>query len=627
MCGIVAKFQISEQRIERKLISDMLNKMIHRGPDDEGIYTGPHIGLGQRRLSIIDLTQNGTAPLHNEEKNIWIVFNGEIYNFLELRKLLIDKGHTFYTNTDTEVIVHLYEEHGIDCLKYLNGMFAFVIWDARTNELFAARDRFGEKPFYYAHQNGCLIIASSLDALIQDPSISIAPNMQAIDGYLSYQYVPSPLSAFEGIFKLPSAHYLKCNLNNNLEIKRYWKPNQASKKINLPQEDIEEMLMEKLRQSVRMRMISDVPIGALLSGGIDSGAIVALMSELSNEKIKTFSIGFHHDQFNELPYAREVAERYGTDHYEFIVEPKAIDILPTLVRHYGEPFADSSAIPTYFVSKMTRQHVKVALSGDGGDENFAGYGHYVEVQKWINRQKYLNYPSKLVIKRLINHLKRHTNYPFVMNMLKGLTMLAGDRKQQYQQYMSIVKDQEKSLLYTDEFSRGLLNTQAIKGIWDVTDEDIEEPIDWMMNHDQNNILPDCLTTKVDVASMANSLEVRAPFLDHELSEFAASIPLQYKLKNGTSKHILRSAFKKYLPANVITKPKTGFGVPMSDWLKTDFKDFVRQHLLDDVALKRGLFQEKYIRRLIDEHMSGRRVWSYRLWSLLMLELWFREYID
>ncbi len=381
MCGICGKLIFKDSIPEPDSIRAMCKTITHRGPDDEGIYTAPHIGLGQRRLSIIDLASNACPPLSNEDRTVWLVFNGEIYNFQDLRKRLKERGHRFTTNSDTEVIIHLYEDEGIACLQQLRGMFAFALWDQHREILFCARDRMGKKPFCYAITPQSFVFGSEIKAITVDPDVAVSPDYQAIDQYLTHQFVPSPLTAFKGIKRLRPGEYLTCDLKGNVKTQPYWEP-PLPKKTDAPQEEIEAELVQRLRESVRVRMISDVPLGAFLSGGIDSAVIVALMAQESDRPVKTFSIGFEEEAFNELPYARLLAARYETEHHEFIVKPDAAEVLPLLVRHYNEPFADSSAIPTYYVSKMTRQYVTVALSGDGGDESFSGYDNYAAIMKW-----------------------------------------------------------------------------------------------------------------------------------------------------------------------------------------------------------------------------------------------------
>jgi asparagine synthase (glutamine-hydrolysing) len=378
MCGICGKVSFAGDDVGRPTLERMCAALVHRGPDDEGVYVAGRVGLAQRRLSIIDLSHDGVAPLSNEDGTIWVTFNGEIYNFPQLRAELSARGHIFRTRTDTETIVHLYEERGVECLSRLKGMFALAIWDQKRQRLFAARDRLGKKPFFYVRTSAGLTFASSIKALLADSAVAAVPNYRALDDFLTYQYVPSPETAFTGIYKLPPGHFLTFERDTGLEVRRYWRPPLVNGPMKTRPDPltIEAELLERLEAAVRARLIADVPLGAFLSGGVDSGAVVALMARASNRPVKTFSIGFEEQDFDELPAARLLADRYATEHHEFIVRPDATEVLPHLVRHYGEPFADPSAVPTYYLSKLTRGYVTVALSGDGGDENFAGYDNY-----------------------------------------------------------------------------------------------------------------------------------------------------------------------------------------------------------------------------------------------------------
>jgi len=627
MCGICGKLTFASEPVDTSLITRMARTLRHRGPDDEGAYSGPHIGLGQTRLSIIDLQRSGTAPLSNEDGSIWVVFNGEIYNFQQLRRDLEEVGHVFRTRTDTEVIVHLYEQHGVDCLSKMRGMFAFALWDSRKRRLFAARDRLGKKPFCYRPDGNGITFGSEIKAITADPTVNVSPNFAALDRYLSYQYIPSPLTAFEGIFRLPAGHFLTCDTRGDLKVERYWEPPNPLNKFEGNDADIESCLVEKLREAVRLRMIADVPLGAFLSGGIDSSAVVALLAEASSRPVKTFSIGFEEEDLNELPFARLVAERYGTDHSEFIVRAEAADVLPKLVWHYNEPFADPSAIPTYYVSKMTREHVTVALSGDGGDESFCGYDRYGEQLAWMRADKVPG-AFKAMSLGASCFLDRLPHHRYSARLSRGLYMLGTDVRRRYALQTMYLKPQEREAAYTPAFRHLIAAIPAAAAHpaefpW----EQNMDALDWMMRHDQSFYLPDCLMVKTDIASMANSLEVRCPFLDHEVVEFAARIGSYRKRRNGAGKLILKSAMRGFLPATILTRPKSGFGVPLGKWLRTDLADMLRGNLLDDRAIKRGLFHRDFIRVLISEHLSGKRDWSNRLWAFLFLELWFRQFID
>lgn len=626
MCGIAGKFDFSGSVVDRALIHKMCNAIFYRGPDAEGIYTAPYIGLGQRRLSIIDLSDNASPPLANEDKSVWIVFNGEIYNFKELRKILIEKGHVFQTATDTEVIVHLYEEHGTKCVQHLRGMFAFAIWDVKKQILFAARDRLGKKPFCYRKTSSSFIFGSEIKAITADPEVTVSPNFSAIDSYLGRQYVPSPQTAFDGIAKLPPAHYLVCDKTGNVRIERYWSP-PIAEKISAPEEEIMEELVRVLKESVRLRLISDVPLGAFLSGGIDSGGIVALMAMESAKPVKTFSIGFEEDDFNELPYARMVAEKYQTEHHEFIVRPRMTEVLPLLVKHYNEPFADSSAVPTYYVSKLAREHVTVALSGDGGDESFAGYNHYAKTMKW-GRADFIPWRVRQVVCGAVEGVVDELPYSnWAARIGRACHMIGSQLPHRYEIQMSTLKSQEKRVCYTSHFESLIKENGRCQTPTSLPWDQSMDSLDWMMRHDLSFYLPDCLTVKADIASMANSLELRCPFLDHRLIEFAAGIPSFLKRNSDGGKLILKKAVRNLLPEEIVNKRKTGFGIPIRKWFKGDLADMLRGTLLDDVSARRGLFRPGFLKRMVDEQISGKRDWSNRLWAFLFLELWFREFID
>jgi len=625
MCGICGKADFTGGTVAEALVDRMCRTLVHRGPDAQGIHVAPGIGLGQRRLSIIDLDVRGVAPLANEDGSVWVTFNGEIYNFRELRDRLQERGHTFRTLTDTEVLVHLYEEYGVDCVQHLRGMFAFAVWDAPRRRLFMARDRLGKKPLYYARTPTALVFGSGASAILADPAIEAEPDFGAIDAYLSYQYVPSPLTAFVGISKLPPAHYAVCEAGGAVRVVRYWRPPSGPTSAR-PAAELREELMWRLREAVRIRLVADVPIGAFLSGGVDSATVVALMSTEGGSRVKTFSIGFEDSEFNELVFARAVAERYDTDHRELVVRADAAEVLPILVHHYGEPFADSSALPTYYVSKLARDNVTVALSGDGGDETFAGYENYRAVAKW-DRYNVVPYPIRRAMAQSATAVLERLPYSnSTSRAARGARMWAGRLPDRFGLQTAIFKPQEKRAAYTAEF-RATLDALPVPAVMDLGWDDDMDPVDWMMRHDQHFYLPDCLMVKTDVASMAHGLEVRCPLLDHTLVEFAATIPSAMKHSIGEGKRIFKDTVRGLLPPAVLAKRKTGFGVPLARWLREDLSDLVRGTLLDRRATERGLFVPAFVSRLIEDHRAGRRDWSARIWALLFLELWFREFID
>jgi asparagine synthase (glutamine-hydrolysing) len=627
MCGICGKINLNNEPIDEALLRKMTSCLSHRGPDDEGLYIKGNVGLGHRRLSIIDLSQFAHQPMSNEDGTIWIVYNGEIYNFLELRDVLIKKGHTFRSRSDTETIIHLYEEYGPECLVYLKGMFAFALWDVKKQLLFLARDRIGKKPLYYWHSPITFVFVSEIKSILQDDNFQRKPDYTAIHHYLTYQYVPSPWTAFEGIKKLPPAHYLVLK-NGNIEVKRYWKLSYLPKHT-IKEKDLKAEIIERLKEAVRIRLISDVPLGAFLSGGIDSSTVVALMSGIMKEPVKTFSIGFKEEKYNELGYARMIAEKFRTDHTEFIVEPKAVEILDKLVWHYNEPFADSSAIPTYYVSKLAREHVTVILNGDGGDENFAGYGRYKANQVSGFMHSFVPLPlARLVypLVRLIPHGKDPDN--FFWRLKRFLQEYTNTPELRNAQWLCHFTTEMKEDIYTDDFLCRFANTDSFELILNRCGEaEADSFLDRVLYADVMMYLPDDLLVKVDVASMANSLEARSPFLDHEFMEFAAGIPAEMKLKGLTTKYILKEALRNILPDEVLFREKMGFGVPIDYWFRNELKGMVYDTLLSEKAVSRGYFKKESIKKILDEHVSEKWNWHNHIWNLLMLELWHRMFID
>ena len=627
MCGICGKINLNNEPIDEALLRKMTSCLSHRGPDDEGLYIKGNVSLGHRRLSIIDLSQFAHQPMSNEDGTIWIVYNGEIYNFLELRDVLIKKGHTFRSRSDTETIIHLYEEYGPECLVYLKGMFAFALWDVKKQLLFLARDRIGKKPLYYWHSPNTFVFVSEIKSILQDDNFQRKPDYTAIHHYLTYQYVPSPWTAFEGIKKLPAAHYLVLK-NGNIEVKRYWKLSYLPKHT-IKEKDLKAEIIERLKEAVRIRLISDVPLGAFLSGGIDSSTVVALMSGIMKEPVKTFSIGFKEEKYNELGYARMIAEKFRTDHTEFIVEPKAVEILDKLVWHYNEPFADSSAIPTYYVSKLAREHVTVILNGDGGDENFAGYGRYKANQVSGFMHSFVPLPlARLVypLVRLIPHGKDPDN--FFWRLKRFLQEYTNTPELRNAQWLCHFTTEMKEDIYTDDFLCRFANTDSFELILNRCGEaEADSFVDRVLYADVMMYLPDDLLVKVDVASMANSLEARSPFLDHEFMEFAAGIPAEMKLKGLTTKYILKEALRNILPDEVLFREKMGFGVPIDYWFRNELKGMVYDTLLSEKAVSRGYFKKESIKKILDEHVSEKWNWHNHIWNLLMLELWHRMFID
>jgi asparagine synthase (glutamine-hydrolysing) len=627
MCGIVGMVNLDGRAADAALLGRMNEAIFHRGPDEDGVYLKDHVGLAMRRLAIIDL-KGGQQPISNEERTAFIVYNGEVYNYREVKKELEARGHRFHTDCDTEVVLHAYLEYGEDCPKHLRGMFAFAIWDERRQELFVARDRVGKKPLLYAKTRDSFVFGSEFSALLKHPSVSREVDRAALDDYLTFMCVPAPQTAYRDIRKLEPGHSLTLNSAGEIKTRRYWEPD-FSKKVKLTEEEAGERALELLREAVRVRLMSEVPLGAFLSGGIDSSAVVALMAEESSTPVKTFSIGFEEQDFSELHHARRVAERVGAEHHEFVVRPDALEVLPTLVEHYGEPYADSSAIPTYYVSRETRKHVTVALNGDGGDECFAGYERYAAMRLSERYRKLPNVLRERVIRQALELLPisevRPSRARKVRRFLRAASLPPVER---YLSWVGIVQRDAKDELYTDEFKQEVGGRDASAWLrpW-FARANGAGVVDASLLADTMTYLPNDLLVKVDIASMANSLEARSPFLDHHVIEFAATLPENLKLRGMTTKYILKKTLQKLLPSENLTRGKMGFGVPIGHWFRGQMQPFLREHLLSERAGRRGLFRPEVVRRMVELHTRGERDYTHQLWTLLMLELWFQRFID
>ncbi len=634
MCGIAGVIDTRGRPIDGSVLRRMGDRLTHRGPDAEGFHIRGPVGLGHRRLSIIDLS-GGAQPLSNEDGTVWVTFNGEVYNFQELRGPLEARGHRFATHSDTEVIVHAYEEYGPRCVDHFRGMFAFAAWDEPRRRLFLARDRLGKKPLFYTITDGQFVFASELQGLLAHPGVRREVDPTAIDDYLTYGYIPAPKTVFRGVFKLPPAHVLTLDLVDGgrpaaaPRVERYWQL-AYEPKAELDEGEAAEGLAAVLTEAVRLRMIADVPLGAHLSGGIDSGVVVALMSGLSARPVKTFSIGFEERAFNELPYARQVAERYGTEHHELVVRPNALEVLPTLVRHYGEPYADSSAVPSYYVAQMTREHVTVALNGDGGDECFAGYERYLGT---LMAERYRRLPW-LVRRGLVEpaaalipaSLPRRNRLRQAKRFLDGASRGPAER---YLRWVSFLTPERKRDLYADGFRADLAGYEAggwLTALFDDAPGGAADPLDRVLAVDVASYLPEDLLVKVDIASMANSLEARSPFLDHKVMEFAARLPAGLKVKGRSLKYLLKKFAGRLLPADTLRRRKQGFGVPVGEWMRGVLRPLVEDTVLSPRAAGRGYFRADAVARLCREHFAGRDH-SFQLWALLWLELWHREFMD
>ena len=599
----------------------MCQSIVHRGPDDEGIFLKDGAGLGVRRLSIIDLT-GGHQPVFNEDKTVCIVYNGEIYNFPELRRELEGRGHRFYTHTDTEVIVHLYEDMGRDCVQKLRGMFAFAIYDTRKRRLLLARDRLGIKPLHYTFTDGRLLFASEIKSIL-----AVAPELAAIDQgalwhYMYFGYIPDPSTAFVPIKKLPPGHVLEFE-GGKVDVRRYWDLPEYGTHLPRSEEECLQELEQRLEEAVRIRLIADVPLGALLSGGTDSSTVVALMARASSRPVKTFSIGFQHADFNEAPYARLVAQRFGAEHHELILEPDVVETVEALTRSLEEPFGDSSILPTYYISRLARQHVTVALSGDGGDEVFAGYErHQIYLQHrnfhWIpawagalyRKHVYPRLPSDVPARNLAYSV----SLPWADRYLDGVSLQPFDRD------MSLLTDDFRATALGDRDPMSALRKY-------LNEAPARDPLSRVLYLDTKTYLPGDILTKVDRMSMLASLEVRVPILDHPFVEWVAGLPPEWKMRGATQKYIFTKLAERVgVPGEVLDRPKQGFALPLRHWMRNELKDLIMSVLLDAATLQRGYFTPTGVRRLLDEHFQGRRDHSARIWRFLMFELWHRNFL-
>jgi asparagine synthase (glutamine-hydrolysing) len=627
MCGICGKIYFDPERlVTQQEVLQMSHTLAHRGPDGEGVWANGNVGLAHRRLAIIDLRAIAAQPMSNADGSVWITFNGEIYNFRELRADLEARGYRFRTQSDTEVIIHAYEAYGRGCLERLRGMFAFAIWDARTRVLLLARDRVGKKPLFYWVARDRLLFASEIKALLADRAVPLAPDPIAVDHFLALHYVPAPNTAFQGIYKLPAAHWLEVR-NGQIETGRYWKLRYTPKQ-HLTEQDAMAELRWRLAEAVRLRLVSDVPLGAFLSGGIDSSAVVAYMAQEMASPVRTFAVGFEENAFDERPFARMVAERYGTDHTELVVKAPVTDILPRLVWHYDEPFGDSSAVPSYAIAALTRQYVTVVLNGDGGDENFAGYERY-----FMHRM--LCYGDKVPhqVWRTVAALTRRLpaawhHHVFYRRLAKAAELLAQVPERRYVQWFGLCTPEERHHLYTAAFRATVGGSDPEALFVEVFGQsDAEEWTDAALAADVQLYLADDLLVKMDRATMAHSLEARSPFLDHSLMEFVASLPAHFKLAGRNKKYLLKAALRGVLPDIVLDRPKMGFSAPIAHWFCDDLREMAYDVLLSPTALQRGYFRKQAMAQLLDEHCAGQQNHAETLWQLLVLELWHRTFID
>ena len=625
MCGIAGFSDDSSiPRSSRRdadfaLVHRMCEVIRHRGPDDEGIHVEDGAALGMRRLSIIDLS-TGNQPIHNEDRSVWLVFNGEIYNYRELRQTLEREGHAFYTSSDTETIVHAYEEWGEGAFGRLRGMFGIALWDRRRRALFLARDRAGIKPLHYAVSNGRLYYGSEIKSLIAAGAVDGGLDLEALDHYLSFLYAPSDRSMFRGVRKLQPGHVLRWQ-DGRATVTRYWEINAGEQFTGSP-EDAAAGLRAVLGDAVRSHMVSDVPLGAFLSGGVDSSIVVGLMAQASPQPVKTFSIGFDEPQFDELEHARKVAAHFRTDHHEFIVRPDGLSILDRLIEHFDEPFADSSAIPTWYVSEIARRHVTVVLSGDGGDELFGGYDRYLPHRRVAQFDR-LPLPGARrlagALSPLLPHGARGKNF---------LRHVARSEDGRYLDSISFFQPDEKPALYSVDARRTLGDWSAEQALGSRFERFRALPAHArMMRFDFETYLPEDVLTKVDRMSMAHSIESRVPLLDNAVIDYAAALPSSLKIHRGRRKHILKEAVRDLLPDGILDRQKQGFGVPLGVWFRGGLADIFSDVLGSPRTRQRGYFNTEFVDRIVREHLAGRRDHTLRLWQLLVFELWHRQYLD
>jgi len=623
ICGIVSAEQ--DRRIDERTLHAMTRAITHRGPDDDGFYLGGQVGLGMRRLSIIDLV-TGDQPVTNEDNSIWLVFNGEIYNYKDLYADFIDKGHKFSTKCDTEVIVHAYEEFGVHCPEYFNGMFAFALWDENNKRLLLARDHLGIKPLYYWLGEDSIIFGSELKSIILHPAVVREVDLEALDQFLTLEYIPTPRTIFKNIYKLPAGHRLIFQ-NGQHRVEKYW----DIPDLDTPQDEkiVQEMLVDLIDDAVKMQLMSDVPLGAFLSGGIDSSSVVAAMSKSSSTPVRTFSIGFDDATYNELPYARAVAKRYGTRHTEEILNPDIVDLVERLVPHLDEPFGDFSIFPTYLVSEVARRQVKVVLSGDGGDELFGGYDTYV-AQAMDRYYRYLpGGVRKNMLPGLMARIPPRPEKKGVINKAKRFIEGASlPSSLQHTRWMMFISEEDRNNLYLPDV-RSALNgrgtAEVLEGYFEMKAH--WNPLAQQQYVDIKTYLVDDILTKVDRMSMSVSLEVRVPLLDYRIVELAVNLPADMKIYQGETKNIFKKAMSERLPHDVLYKPKQGFSIPLKHWLRDSLKPMMTDLLSPQKVRQRGYFNDECVSGWVEQHLDGSKNHSHRLWALMVFEIWNQQFMD
>ena len=625
MCGVCGIYEYkTHKRVDQQILAGMLSVLHHRGPDDAGVFFDKDVALGMRRLSIIDL-DGGKQPISNEDGSITTVFNGEIYNYLPLQEELEGRGHRLRTASDTEVIVHLYEDLGEECVQHLRGMFGFAVWDARKRRLLLARDRLGIKPLYYTRAGGRLIFGSEIKAILQHPSVQVLLNHEGLNNFLSLKYVPAPQTMFEGIHALPPGYLLTCD-ENGVKVRRYWDLSFAKHRNgHLPEETYAEQLEALLRESVKLHLASDVPFGAFLSGGVDSSTIVALMSQFLSGPVKTYSVGFagHGEKFSELPYARLVAKQFKTDHHEVFIRPShLVDLAQKVVWHLDQPLAEHATLANYMVAELASRDVKMVLTGEGGDELFAGYARYSgerlspffqripQAVKWLALAASSHLPG----------LRRQKLALYALSQREEATRFVN--------WFPLFNSEMKEALLSNDLKDSLRGCDADSVFGEhLASTDASEPLDRMLYVDTKLWLPDLLLARGDKMSMAVSLEARVPLLDHKLVEFAATLPQNLKVKGLVRKYLLKKVSRRWLPSEIIDRKKQGFPMPSSLWFRNEARSFVRDVLSPSALRRRGLFDPIFVEKLIEQHENGFADHGALLWGLMSIELWQHVFMD
>jgi len=628
MCGILGVYCEDETKfVDEAAIRDMCATLQHRGPDDRGYFFNKNFGLGVCRLSVIDLFK-GHQPIHNEDRMLWVVFNGEIYNYLELRGELIKNGHIFYTETDTEVIVHLYEEKKVQCLNDLNGMFTLAVLDTRSNSLFIARDRLGIKPLYYYHKDGLFIFASELKAILGFPGFSNKVNYESLYNFLSLNYVPAPNTIFKDIKQLLAGHYISIT-NNNFTVVQYWDIC-FSDTVYTDENFITERLRYLLKKSIKRMLRSDVPLGAFLSGGMDSSSLVSLMGEASGRALKTFSVGFEENSYDETYFANFAAKHFGTEHRRVICGPKdIIQNLPKIVWHADNLLADPAMLPLYLVSKLAKEHVTVCISGDGGDELFIGYPTYLADIYLYYYKKIPRFIRRLIISQIVNFLpvsSRKLSFEYKAKKFVEGAELTLEKAHYW--WRTVFNDGEKESLFSDDILKEIGVADSYSSYsrqYDNCQYQGGELFNKLLYADMKKWLTDNNLIRVDAMSMAHSLEVRVPFLDHELVEFMAKVPVRLKMKNSSLKHLLKKTMRDKVPPKIITRKKAGWNIPLAKWIQSDLKDYITETIMSSKAINSGIFKKDKINNLLYEHSHKRRDNSFKIWGLLVFSHWYENF--